>query len=510
VFGYSVAVAASVAGAVASRCTMPVATVASLKRIAPLTPPTSAGPSSTNGVPTPASSGPSVKLTPPPLETPGSGSRLRRSSRSSEDAAPTPGSSTLALPEDMLAEERRQHARTRELLETQLAAREREILLLRAELKEAKARPRRRAHKQPSPPSPAKQAPVRWSWSVSLWPWLGAHQPRALASAEQLQVDETGVATSCVDEEGNSSDDEGGEGGEGGEGLASPVSHVSDSVADDAGGGAPAGSSLLEGSGGGGGRRAAAQRTAPPAYWDTKATVRFRQRIPWLLGLMQVQSISSLVLDRYTDILEHHLNVSAFLTMALGTGGNVGGQAVAEIIKALRAGEVRRADFGRLVREEVLVGLMLGLSLFAAAFVRVLAFGQCDLMEVSLHPNLYPNPNPKPKPKPNPNPKPKPNPYPKPNPDQACTVALACLCLVSFTSVLAPLVTLGLSLCRMETAGAPPTITVLVDLLGTFLVCQLVRMLLHSRMVDHDDMTKGYVWTVSSELEQWEEDLGMI
>ena len=441
---------------------MPVANVASLKRIAPLTPPTSAGPSSTNGVPTPASSGPSVKLTPPPLETPGSGSRSRRSSRSSEVAAPTPGSSTLALPEDMLAEERRLHARTRELLETQLAAREREIMLLRTELKEAKARPRRRAHEQPPPPSPAKQAPVRRSWSVSLWPWLGSHQPRALASAEQLQADETGVATSCVDEDGNSSDDEGGEGGEG---LASPASHVSDSVADDAGGGAPAGSSLLEG-GGGGRRRAAAQRTAPPGYLDIRATARFRQRIPWLLGLMQVQSISSLVLNRYTDILEHHLNVSAFLTMALGTGGNVGGQAVAEIIKALRAGEVRRADFGRLVREEMLAGLMLGLSLFCAAFVRVLAFGQCDLME-------------------------------------ACTVALACFCLVSFTSVLAPLVTLGLSLYRMETAGAPPTITVLVDLLGTFLVCQLVRLLLHSRMVDHDDMGKGYVWTV----EQWEENL---
>ena len=115
---------------------------------------------------------------------------------------------------------------------------------------------------------------------------------------------------------------------------------------------------------------------------------------------------------------------------------------------------------------QVVVGLMLGLSLFCAAFVRVLAFGQCDLVE-------------------------------------ACTVALACLCLVTFTSVLAPLVTLGLSLCRMETAGAPPTITVLVDLFGTFLVCQLVRLLLHSRMVDHDDMGKGYVWTV----EQWEENL---
>ena len=114
-----------------------------------------------------------------------------------------------------------------------------------------------------------------------------------------------------MDEEGPSSDEEAGEGGEAGEageGLASPASAASSAAA------------------GGGGRGAAAQRTAQPAYWDARATARFCQRIPWLLGLMQVQSISSLVLDRYTDILEHHLNVSAFLTMALGTGGNVGGQ----------------------------------------------------------------------------------------------------------------------------------------------------------------------------------------
>ena len=46
------------------------------------------------------------------------------------------------------------------------------------------------------------------------------------------------------------------------------------------------------------------------------------------LGAAQVQSISSLVLDEYLDVIEHHLNVSAFLTMILGTGGNVGGQAL--------------------------------------------------------------------------------------------------------------------------------------------------------------------------------------
>ena len=112
-----------------------------LQRIA-ISTPHSAG-SYAHDVVTPASSGSSVKLTP----SSGSCRKTLPAAGSSEHA----GTSTLASPEDLLAEERRKHARTRELLEAQtsaLADSERELLLLRAELRAARARPdRRRWHR---------------------------------------------------------------------------------------------------------------------------------------------------------------------------------------------------------------------------------------------------------------------------------------------------------------------------------------------------------------------------
>ena len=44
----------------------------------------------------------------------------------------------------------------------------------------------------------------------------------------------------------------------------------------------------------------------------------------WLLGLLILQSTSSLVLDQYQQLLKDHLVVTLFLTMLVGAGGNAG------------------------------------------------------------------------------------------------------------------------------------------------------------------------------------------
>ena len=44
----------------------------------------------------------------------------------------------------------------------------------------------------------------------------------------------------------------------------------------------------------------------------------------WLLGLLVLQSTSSLVLDQYQQLLREHLVVTLFLTMLVGAGGNAG------------------------------------------------------------------------------------------------------------------------------------------------------------------------------------------
>ena len=55
----------------------------------------------------------------------------------------------------------------------------------------------------------------------------------------------------------------------------------------------------------------------------------------WLLGLLGLQSTSSMVLDLYQDLLRNHLVVTLFLTMLVGAGGNAGNQSAIKVIRGL-------------------------------------------------------------------------------------------------------------------------------------------------------------------------------
>ena len=55
----------------------------------------------------------------------------------------------------------------------------------------------------------------------------------------------------------------------------------------------------------------------------------------WLLGLLILQSISSVVLDSYQNLLKEHLVVTFFLTMLVGAGGNAGNQSAIKVIRGL-------------------------------------------------------------------------------------------------------------------------------------------------------------------------------
>lgn len=55
----------------------------------------------------------------------------------------------------------------------------------------------------------------------------------------------------------------------------------------------------------------------------------------WLLGLLILQSTSSMVLDKYEGLLKEHLFVTLFLTMLVGAGGNAGNQSAIKVIRGL-------------------------------------------------------------------------------------------------------------------------------------------------------------------------------
>lgn len=95
----------------------------------------------------------------------------------------------------------------------------------------------------------------------------------------------------------------------------------------------------------------------------------------WLLGLLMVQSTSSLVLDAYGGLLRDHIVVTLFLTMLVGAGGNAGNQSAIHVIRGLATGSLNAEnsdDFAKTMLHQGSVGALLASGLALAGFARVL------------------------------------------------------------------------------------------------------------------------------------------
>ena len=100
-----------------------------------------------------------------------------------------------------------------------------------------------------------------------------------------------------------------------------------------------------------------------------------QERGLWLVGLLVLQSVSGVVLQRYEDMLSRHVIITVFLTMLVGAGGNAGNQSAIKIIEGIAIGEVM-VDFASFVKHmmrELTVGLMLAVVVAIGGFVRTYA-----------------------------------------------------------------------------------------------------------------------------------------
>jgi Mg/Co/Ni transporter MgtE len=93
----------------------------------------------------------------------------------------------------------------------------------------------------------------------------------------------------------------------------------------------------------------------------------------WLVGLLVLQSSSSFVLDRYQELLKEHIVVTLFLTMLVGAGGNAGNQSAIKVIRGLATKKMDGSLDNALevIRQQLVVGLLLGTSLGGAGYLRV-------------------------------------------------------------------------------------------------------------------------------------------
>lgn len=89
----------------------------------------------------------------------------------------------------------------------------------------------------------------------------------------------------------------------------------------------------------------------------------YRARVFWLVLLVFGNVFSGAGIAYFEDTIAANLALIFFLPMLIASGGNAGAQAATLTVRALATGDVRFADWGRLLVRELAVALALGLTM---------------------------------------------------------------------------------------------------------------------------------------------------
>lgn len=120
------------------------------------------------------------------------------------------------------------------------------------------------------------------------------------------------------------------------------------------------------------------------SYLDTSFGTMWRNRGIWLAVLFIGGFLTTTAMEGYTSTFTAVPALLIFVPLIISAGGNCGSQSATLITRALSLGEVRPADWFRVVWHEILMGASLGLSLGMVALVRVLLFPPEKLTGVTI------------------------------------------------------------------------------------------------------------------------------
>ncbi|MCL2744704.1 MAG: magnesium transporter [Planctomycetaceae bacterium] len=105
-------------------------------------------------------------------------------------------------------------------------------------------------------------------------------------------------------------------------------------------------------------------------YLEVPFWTMWKNRFFWLACLFITQLATFSAMAHYEDSMKALTVLALFVPLVLSTGGNSGSQASTLITRALALDEVRISDVLRIVKHELLMGLVLGFGLGIIGFLR--------------------------------------------------------------------------------------------------------------------------------------------
>jgi magnesium transporter len=105
-------------------------------------------------------------------------------------------------------------------------------------------------------------------------------------------------------------------------------------------------------------------------YLEANLFTVWRKRAVWLAALFVAEMFTFNAMAHFDDAMKAVTVLALFVPLCLSTGGNSGSQAATLIIRAMALGQVTTRDWFRVLRHEMLMGIVLGLTLGAIGLAR--------------------------------------------------------------------------------------------------------------------------------------------
>ena len=105
-------------------------------------------------------------------------------------------------------------------------------------------------------------------------------------------------------------------------------------------------------------------------YLESKFSTIWRKRVGWLSVLFLAELFTFTALSHFESSIATVTALALFVPLCISTGGNSGSQAATLVTRALALGHITTRDWWRVLRRELVMGIALGLTLGAVAFVR--------------------------------------------------------------------------------------------------------------------------------------------
>ena len=106
-------------------------------------------------------------------------------------------------------------------------------------------------------------------------------------------------------------------------------------------------------------------------YLDISLLKLVKKRVGWLIILFLGEMLTAAAMSYFQKEIEKAVVLALFIPLIISSGGNSGSQASTLIIQAMALGEVTIADWWRVMRREIISGLMLGITLGIIGFLQV-------------------------------------------------------------------------------------------------------------------------------------------